>query len=76
MFFSFFCRFCLLSTDGFSYEREALCEWFDKGKITSPMTNLAISSEVIENSILRERIGNYLRDTDFDSFTFEQNEEM
>lgn len=62
--------------DGFSYEREALTEWFDKGKTTSPMTNLEISSEVIENSVLRDKIGNYLRDMDFEPFTFEQNEEM
>lgn len=61
-------------SDGFSYEREALTEWFDKGKTTSPMTNLEISSEVIENSILRDKIGNYLRD--IEPFTFEQNEEM
>lgn len=40
------------------------------------MTNLEISSEVIENSILRDKIGNYLRDMDFEPFTFEQNEEM
>lgn len=32
--------------DGFSYEREALDEWFERGKITSPMTNLDISPEV------------------------------
>lgn len=29
----------------------------------------------MENSVLRERIGNFLRDMDFDAFTFEQNEE-
>lgn len=63
-------------TDGFSYEREALEEWFDRGKYTSPMTNLEISPDVLENSILRERIGNFLRDMDFDGFTFEQNEEI
>lgn len=32
--------------DGFSYEREALEEWFERGKYTSPMTNLDISPEV------------------------------
>lgn len=40
------------------------------------MTNIEISPEIIENSILRERIGNFLRDMDFDAFTFEQNEEI
>lgn len=69
-------NFFPLSTDGFSYEREALEEWFERGKFTSPMTNLEISPEILENSILRERIGNFLRDVDFDSFTFEQNEEI
>lgn len=32
--------------------------------------------KVIDNSVLRERIGNFLRDMDFDAFTFEQNEEI
>lgn len=62
--------------DGFSYEKDALEEWFDRGKYTSPMTNIEISPDIIENSILRERIGNFLRDMDFDAFTFEQNEEI
>lgn len=40
-------RICtFLHIDGFSYEREALDEWFERGKITSPMTNLDISPEV------------------------------
>lgn len=63
-------------TDGFSYERSALEEWFERGKITSPMTNLEISSEVLDNSVLRERIEDYLREMDFNSFDFEQKEEM
>lgn len=70
----FLCFLCCL--DGFSYEREALQEWFERGKYTSPMTNLEISPEIIENAVLRERIENYLRDREFDAFSFEQNEEI
>lgn len=66
------CKF----TDGFSYERAALEEWFDRGKITSPMTNLEISSEIMENFVLRERIEEYLREMDFSAFDFEQKEAM
>lgn len=51
-------------------------EWFERGKYTSPMTNLEISPDIIENTLLRERIGSFLRDMDFDAFTFEQNEEI
>lgn len=65
----------ILISDGFSYEREALEEWFDRGRDTSPMTNLELSPEVIENSVLRERIESFLHDMDFDAITFEQNEE-
>lgn len=61
--------------DGFSYEREALEEWLSRGKETSPMTNLDLSPDVLENSVLRERIESFLRDMDFDAITFEQNEE-
>lgn len=61
--------------DGFSYEREALEEWLSQGKETSPMTNLNLSPDVLENSVLRERIENFLHDMDFDAITFEQNEE-
>ncbi|XP_055313045.1 WD repeat, SAM and U-box domain-containing protein 1-like isoform X2 [Sitodiplosis mosellana] len=66
----------ILAEDGFSYEREALEGWFERGKFSSPMTNLEISPDIMENSILRERIGGFLRDMDFDAFTFEQNEEI
>lgn len=65
----------IMILDGFSYEREALEEWFSRGKDTSPMTNLELSPEVIENSVLRERIESFLHDMDFDAITFEQNEE-
>lgn len=54
--------------DGFTYELSAIEEWFSHGKLTSPMTNLEISSEVMENSVLRERIEESLREMQFESF--------
>lgn len=42
--------------DGFSYEREALEEWFERGKYTSPMTNLDVSPEVRLNPIKHNKI--------------------
>lgn len=65
-----------LPADGFSYERDALIEWFERGKFTSPMTSLEISPEVIENGMLKGRIENYHADRDFDAISFEQNEEI
>lgn len=65
----------ILFSDGFSYEKEALEEWFERGKFTSPMTNLEISNEIIENVVLKERISSFLRDFDFDSFDFDANDE-
>lgn len=56
------------SADGFSYEKDALEEWFERGKYTSPMTNLEISPDIIINSSLRERIEKYLHDADFSLF--------
>lgn len=37
---------------------------------------ISFARKVIDNSVLRERIGTFLRDMDFDAFTFEQNEEI
>lgn len=62
-----------MKLDGFSYERDALEEWFERGKYTSPMTNLEISSEIVTNSGLRERIEQYLHDSDFSLFETESN---
>lgn len=54
-------------SDGFTYEQSAIEEWFSHGKITSPMTNLEISSEVMENSVLKDRIEDFLREMQFES---------
>lgn len=53
--------------DGFTYEESAIEEWFSHGKLTSPMTNLEISSEVMENTVLKERIEEFLREKQFES---------
>lgn len=69
-FFIFFSYF----TDGFSYERNALEEWFERGKVTSPMTNLEISGDIMENTVLKERIEQFLSDLEFDAFDGSKNE--
>lgn len=54
--------------DGFTYECEAIEEWFKMGKKSSPMTNLDLSSvDTIPNSYLKSKIDKYLKSLDFDS---------
>lgn len=73
-FFVFKRFFFIYSKDGFSYERGALEEWFERGKVTSPMTNLEISSDIVDNTILKERIEQFLSDLEFDAFDGNTNE--
>lgn len=40
------------------------------------MTNLEISNDIIDNTILRERIKGFLHEMDFDEFDFEQSEHI
>lgn len=55
--------------DGFSYECQAITEWFAMGKQTSPMTNMnLVSTKMIENNLLKSKIDNYLKALDFDTF--------
>lgn len=55
--------------DGFSYECQAITEWFAMGKQTSPMTNMTLLSvNMIENNVLKSKIDNYLKALDFDTF--------
>lgn len=59
----------VMCEDGFSYERAAIMEWFDKDKNTSPMTNSVLTSTtVFENDKLKREIENYLKKLDFDPF--------
>lgn len=56
--------------DGFSYEKSAITEWFDRGNSSSPMTNIELDSrDVHENSNLKEKIEDYLKSMDFGSFS-------
>lgn len=58
----------VVAEDGFSYENSALLEWFETGKKTSPMTNGVLSStEVMENTLLKDKIEEYLKALDFDN---------
>lgn len=55
--------------DGFTYEGQAISEWFSMGKETSPMTNVVLTStDMVDNEILKSKIDNYLKALDFDIF--------
>lgn len=59
----------LTSTDGFSYEKSAIDQWFSRGKDTSPMTNATLSStDCMENTVLKQQIDDFLKTLDFDTF--------
>jgi WD repeat, SAM and U-box domain-containing protein 1 len=59
----------VICEDGFSYERSAILEWFAKEKITSPMTNMVLTTtDVLENEKLKREIENYIKKLDFDPF--------
>jgi len=60
----------VLASDGFSYEKSAIIEWFDRGNSTSPMTNIELESkDLSENGSLKEKIDDYLKSMDFGSFS-------
>ncbi|WOL05638.1 U-box domain-containing protein 50 isoform X1 [Canna indica] len=49
-----------VAADGFSYELEAIKEWFDSGHDTSPMTNLRLKhTHLTPNHTLRSLINNW-----------------
>lgn len=51
-----------IAADGFTYEAEAIQEWLDSGRDTSPMTNLKLSHlELIPNHALRHAIQGWLQ---------------
>lgn len=59
----------VMCEDGFSYEKTAIMEWFSKEKITSPMTNIVLTSTTtFENGKLKREIEMYLKKLDFDPF--------
>ncbi|KAJ8966312.1 hypothetical protein NQ314_003577 [Rhamnusium bicolor] len=48
-------------SDGFTYEKNAIAEWFMSGKLTSPMTNEILSkTDYVYNLDLRNAIHNFL----------------
>jgi len=65
---SFLCPItsCLMAdpvstSDGFSYEREAICQWFDEGHHTSPLTGAELSrGTLVPNHALRTAIQCYV----------------
>lgn len=59
----------ILLKDGFCYERSAILEWFDHGKMTSPMTNQELANvELVDHTVQLELIEEYLKSLDFDKF--------
>lgn len=51
----------VIISDGFTYERRAITEWFMSGKFTSPMTNIVLTNtESRPNIDLRNAIFSYL----------------
>lgn len=58
----------VLATDGHTYEREAIIDWFQKctGITTSPMTNKEIRSTLQPNFSIRSLIAAYKVETDSD----------
>ncbi|TVU31785.1 hypothetical protein EJB05_23486, partial [Eragrostis curvula] len=51
-----------VAADGFTYEADAIRDWFDCGRDTSPVTNRAISNcDTVPNHALRSAIEEYLQ---------------
>uniref|UniRef100_A0A0A9BAX8 U-box domain-containing protein n=1 Tax=Arundo donax TaxID=35708 RepID=A0A0A9BAX8_ARUDO len=51
-----------VAADGFTYEADALRDWFDSGHDTSPVTNIALSNcDTVPNHALRLAIQEYLQ---------------
>ena len=49
----------VITSCGCTYEREAISEWFNRGRSTDPLTNQLISSTLIPNMALRHLIESY-----------------
>ena len=53
----------VVASDGITYERAAIEEWFETGKQTSPLTNAPLVSQVlIPNYLARGLIGTILEE--------------
>lgn len=52
-------------SDGFTYEKRAITEWFLSGKYTSPMTNVVLeNTDYVVNNDLRNEIHQFIYDDD------------
>lgn len=52
-------------SDGFTYEKRAITEWFLSGKYTSPMTNATlVNTDYVVNNDLRNEIHRFLYEDD------------
>lgn len=55
----------VICSDGFTYEKRAITEWFLSGKYTSPMTNeTLVNTEYKLNNDLRNEIHSFLYEDD------------
>lgn len=53
----------VICSDGFTYEKQAIVEWFMSGKYTSPMTNEALTdTNYTPNCDLRNQIHRFVYD--------------
>ena len=53
----------VITSDGYSYQRDSILEWFARGKRRSPVTNLELGNrKIISNVSLRHAIDAYKRD--------------
>lgn len=51
-----------VAADGFTYEREAISDWFERGHETSPMTNKILPhTSLVPNLGLRSAIQEWLQ---------------
>lgn len=51
-------------TDGYTYEKNAISEWFMSGKYTSPMTNELLSNtDYVFNADLRKQIFEFIENS-------------
>lgn len=47
----------VVASDGFTYERAAICRWLSAGKQTSPMTNLPLAAKnLYPNHVMKSAI--------------------
>lgn len=55
----------VICSDGYTYEKSAISEWFMSGKYTSPMTNeLLTKTDYNLNTELRNKIYEFLENTE------------